>query len=278
MPPNLTDDRQRSHAFIQLLDDNLAAVRAASQRYHAEVLHGRQSAQSAVNEYQQGDFVLFDMDSGVSLKVSKLTLKFSGPFEVISQLQNDVTCRHMASGVVKVLHVSRLKVFHGSPQEAFNMAILDADQYLIARILDFTGDPTFRMSMKFRVLFTDGDIKWLPYSKDISDTVQFEEYCNSFPPIRVLLFKHADVLKVHSQLNRSAITTVAPGDIYYVPLRAFGFTWYDSISAGLDVDKLYVVEGQFRKWKSAKHLAIDIYYPAFGTEHVVTNVFISQFC
>jgi len=44
-------------------------------------------------------------------------------------------------GNIRVLHVTRLKLFVGTREEAYKAALLDADQFVIARIFGGTfGD------------------------------------------------------------------------------------------------------------------------------------------
>ena len=54
-----------------------------------------------------------------------LASPYTGPFEVI---------RHLVMGNIKVLHVTRLKLFVGSREEAYKAALLDADQFVIRKI------------------------------------------------------------------------------------------------------------------------------------------------
>ena len=60
------------------------------------------------NKYQPCDFVLFQRDPAVP-RPSKLASPYTGPYEVIQQLKNDVECRHVVMGNIKVLHVTRRK-------------------------------------------------------------------------------------------------------------------------------------------------------------------------
>ena len=41
-----------------------------------------------------------------------------GPFRVIQQIKNDVTLRHLAIGHERIVHVSRVKPFFGSVDDA----------------------------------------------------------------------------------------------------------------------------------------------------------------
>ena len=76
-------------------------------------------------------------------------------------------------GNIKVLHVTRRKLFTGSREEAYQAALLDADQFVIRKIHYWRGNPEKRSEMFFSVEFDDGDKVLLPYSKDLSSSVQF---------------------------------------------------------------------------------------------------------
>jgi len=278
MPSDLISNQEKAGCFISLLNKNLLDVQTAMAKHHSKVLDGRRPKDFVGNYYQKGDFVLYDTRAGKPMQKSKLTMRFEGPYEVIVHEQNDVTARHLVSGVVKIMHVNKLKLFTGSKQAAFKIALLDADQHVVEDILDFRGDPAFRTEMSFQVLFADGDIRWVNYSADIAATIKFEDFCRAFPPIRILLTSVADNRKMFSGMAKTKITSVKPGDRYFISLRAFGFKWYDSFAESLEAGRSYVVEGIFTVWKTSKQIEIYISYPVFGTEHGVTNVFISQFC
>ena len=279
MPANLTTDSERQKAFVTLLDDNLRVLQELSTAHHNEVVAKRQPKQDApaFNLYQPGDLVLYKISVTDRPLPSKLTLQFSGPYKVITHVQNDVTAQHLVSGVTKVLHTDRLKIFIGSEEDAFKMAMLDEDQYLVQSITNFKGDPATRTTMSFKVTYADGDTRWVPYSRDISQTVQFEDYCNSFPPLRQLLVNAADAVKSHKALNKTPIVDVSPGDVFYVTLRAFSYTWFDDLSDILDEACQYVVKCECLDWKTQAHREIWISYPVFNSRHTVGNAFISQY-
>ena len=65
----------------------------------------------------------------------KLSPKFSGPFLVLSQNGNDVTCKNLITESIKIFHVSRLKLFVGTATQAYSSALRDNDQYTIKSIL-----------------------------------------------------------------------------------------------------------------------------------------------
>ena len=109
------------------------------------------------NEFQEGDLVLFRLNPEQPLP-TKLSSPFLGPYRAIQQCKNDVECRHLVLGTVKSFHVNRLKLFHGTEDEGYKAALLDADQHVVRQILRWKRDPLNRTSMEFKVEFEDGEI------------------------------------------------------------------------------------------------------------------------
>ena len=181
-----------SEGFLKALNKNLATVREVAN----EVLRGvqRSRQKSASNSYQPGDQVLLDARS-MGLKVSKLAPNFLGPYEVVGVHKADITMTHVVTGDTKVVHMEHLKPFFAaSPEDGYRAALVDYDQYLIDRIVAWKGDPESRSTMFFKVLFADGDEVWLPFGKDLCESIQFQEYCMSNS---ALLFRRlAQVVRV----------------------------------------------------------------------------------
>jgi hypothetical protein len=95
--------------------------------------------------YKPGDLVLFHYPE----RQYMLQPLLRGPFKVISQYKNDVELRNIIRGKIMKLHVSRLKIFHGTKQEAIKVAQLDNDEYEIDKLLAYKGDPLHRKRMDF---------------------------------------------------------------------------------------------------------------------------------
>ena len=179
---------------------------------------------------------------------------FLGPYKVIQQYKNDVECRHLVMGNTKWFHVTQLKIFHGTEEEGFKAALLDADQHVIRRILRWKGDPMKRTTMEFKVEFEDDDILWLPYTKDLDESVQFGNFIEEQPYLFPLRYKASDATKRITALRKEAITAVQPLDIVYVELRcAYGLDWYDTLSIPNKYDVVYVVTVQYIKWRDRHH-------------------------
>lgn len=135
------DGVHRVNAYIRLLDDNLRMLSDITKQHQAKLIAERTSKtppERQKNQYQAGDLVLWQLNPNDPLP-SKLSPKFLGPNVVVKQYKNDVTCKHIVLGNIKEFHVTRLKIFHGSKDEAIRIAKLDNDQFTIRRIIAYKG-------------------------------------------------------------------------------------------------------------------------------------------
>ena len=136
--------------------------------------------------YQSNDYVLHIFSTSNNLPY-KLSPKFSGPFLLLSQTGNDVTCKNLITESINIFHVSRLKLFVGTSKEAYSCALRDNNQYTIKSILAYRGNPLIRTSMSFHVLFDDDSLIWKHWNNDIFTTIPYENYCRSLPQLHPLL-------------------------------------------------------------------------------------------
>jgi len=100
-----------------------------------------------------------------------------------------------------------LKLFVGTREEAYKAALLDADQFIIAKIHYWRGNPDKCSEMFFYVKFDDGDMVLLPYSKDFSAAAQFEDFVYSEPQLFPLRFNAADAPKRVTAMRKEPIVT-----------------------------------------------------------------------
>ena len=105
-----------------------------------------------------------------------------------------------------MLHVTRLKLFVGTQEEAYKAALLDADQFVIERIHYWRGDK--RSEMFFYVEFDDGDKVLLPYSKDLRASAQFKDLVYSEPQLFPLSFNAADAPNRITAMRKEPIRNV----------------------------------------------------------------------
>jgi hypothetical protein len=249
MPDGL-DPAERTHEFVRRLDENLAHLRAVSKRFQEQLIAERTSATPAEtqNTYQPGDFVFFERDKSVP-RPNKLAPDFQGPFEVLGQNKNDVSTRNLVYGNVRDYHVERLKPFFGTRTEAVELAKRDNDQFDVERILAYRGDPETRTTMEFNVLFRSGDVVWLPYSQDIFQMIQFEDFCDKTPGLYFLKYSHSDSAKRRAVVNKQPITSLQPGETIYVNIRTWGEQWYQSLGLPDMFTTQYVDHWDITSWK-----------------------------
>jgi hypothetical protein len=255
-----------SNDYLRLLNRYLVDVTAASKEYQDNLIKSRETS-VPVKVYQPGDFILTENVN----KDSKLSAKYLGPYVVIDQVKNDITCRHCAIGQVFTFNVERVKPFHGSPEQAYETALRDHDQYVINRILSYRGEPTKRSTMEFLVQFGDGSLLWKPYTKDLFDSLPYEEFCNSKPQLLCLLKTAIEGDKLISEINKSPIDEVAPGDMVYINLRGWDEVWYASLDLPDPFEVEYLLEGKYGAWANKKHTKIVLHVPVLKQRYEETH-------
>jgi hypothetical protein len=180
---------------------NKTNIREITKSFQAEVTAERKAdnAEPAKqNQYQPGDLVLYDsLYDSIQRRSEKLQSQFEGPYLDKQQTLDEVEAEHICMGYHKRLLVERVKLFIGTREEADRLAMEDADQFLIKRIIALRGNPAKRLTMEFEVEFDDGDIVWKEWDADLATTQQYADYCDSikelhFPlllPQRVFFWK-----------------------------------------------------------------------------------------
>ena len=149
---------ERSAALLKELNSNIQAVRAISTKFQQQIVEDRAKDDGEIPTYHEGDTVLWNPREKPSHhKETKLTPKWSGPYIVQRQVKNTVECIHVNLQTYHEFHVSRLKPFIGTPEEALDIAKLDKNQVNIKHINYFTGNPHVRGSMLFNVTFEDNE-------------------------------------------------------------------------------------------------------------------------
>jgi len=179
--PSDLPDLPNLSKYIVKLDNNLKIIQDISRAFQHDLAADRtkDTPKHLQNVFQPGDLVLHHLPE----LPSKLTPRYAGPYEVLSQSKNDVTCRHLVQQVVRVFHVSSLKIFHGTREAASKAALLDFNQFVISKFLAYRGDPLTRTTMEFEIQFEDGDVIWLPWSDNLFNTTPYEDFCRANPPL-----------------------------------------------------------------------------------------------
>ena len=244
------------HDFVRYLNDDLNLLRQISKEYQSKLILKRTESNPEIpNEYQPGDFVLFQVSKDKP-RPSKLTPSYKGPYSVIKQRNNDVECRHIVGGQIESFHGSRIKIFHGSADEAYKTALLDQDQFVVKEFLAYRGEPLKRTTMQFEVHFEAGSILWLPWSLELFDNIQYENFCRSKPQLYPLIFGVKEADEFVKRKSRETITAVRPGDTCLVDIRFYGAAWYEGISLPDSDHHTYVVEHKYVDWANTKKTKI----------------------
>ena len=118
--------------------------------------------------------------------------------------------------------------------------------------------------MFFLVEFDDGDKVLLPYSKDLSSFVQFEEYVYAEPQLFPLRFNAADAAKRVTAMRKEPIRGVEVHDVFYLDLRYWGYDWFDTLDLPNAYTTTYVVECKYVAWHTRRRYRfIQVMCPLF---------------
>jgi hypothetical protein len=238
--------KERTHVLLKRLNESLKVIREVSREYQLKLIDERNPSAKQVpqNLFQPGDFILFNKGGRT---VPKMSAKFKGPYEVIGQTKNDVTCRNLVTGAIQYYSVVDLTLFFGTREQAYEAALRDQQQFVVDEVLSYSGNNCKRTEMTFKVKFMDGDIVDLPWSPDLL-CEPFYEFCESKTYLKHLTLdtKMANLFMSHAR--KLDITTVNVGDVVYVDLRFFGDSWYESIGLPDWQTSSYVVEFKYLHW------------------------------
>jgi hypothetical protein len=231
---------EKPHARLSKLNATLVELQAKSKLVQDKLIETRKAEgvlPEKQNKFQEGDYVLYDKGPKVHPKMSH---RYLGPYSVAGQKANDVTVKHLATGVVKTYDVCDLKLFAGGKQEAYDMARRDEDQHVIDKILYCKGDAHTRTTLLFTVRFASGEIIEMPYSKDLFDSIQYEEFCNSRPYWRHLRLTVKEAKKYIARINKQSLHGFRVDQQVYLDIRVYGDGWFNKLQLP-DVDTITYV-------------------------------------
>lgn len=213
------------NVFLKTLNEHLTEIWNATKTYQNSILKKRIPPDKPMNCFQAGDFILHLE----AKRPTKLDAEYSGPYVVIKQERNNVEAKHITSGIIKFLHVSRVKPFFGTEAEAYEMGTRDNDQFVIEEIQSYRGDPEKRTTLEFLVKFADGDLRQIPWSRDLFESVPYEVFCRKHRHLFPLLFTTETADKEIKKLSKQEIHGYHAGDLILVNLRSYGELWYQAL-------------------------------------------------
>ncbi len=129
--------------------------------------------------------------------------------------------------------------------------------------------------MEFFVRYGDGEERWVTWSKDLFDTVQYEDFCRARGPLFPLLFTTKEAKTQIARINNSAISEVEPGDTVYVDLRSRGgATWYNDIGLPDAHTHVYALECVYGRWIGRQKRKIMLHCAVTHEEYSVDHYFV----
>ena len=99
--------------------------------------------------------------------------------------------------------VRHVKIFAGTPEQAFEAALLDHNQYKVRTIHTYRGDPDIRTTMEFYTEWEDGTKLWKVWCNDIITTIVFDEICKERKELQYLLIPVSKVAQSKRDLNKA---------------------------------------------------------------------------
>ena len=183
----------------------------------------------------------------------------------------------MVTGAITVRPVSDLRLFFGTPLEALAAAKRAQQQQDVNKIIAYRGDPAKRTSLEFETEFCDGDIVFLPFSKDLSSTTQFELFCRLRKELWSLLLT-TDNYKIRlKQLKNLCVTeyTTFPAEIY-VDIKQFGnSSWYEDLSLPDPFRTIYVFSCEVTTFANpSTKKEVRIVFPLMDERYIENNVWV----
>jgi hypothetical protein len=131
--------------------------------------------------------------------------------------------------------------------------------------------------MFFEAEFFDGSRVWLPFSRDLYQTEQYELFIDRTPEL--LLYKYTvDVARViTAEINAAPITAVDVGVRVFVSLRQYGSVWFEELAFEDFEYKLYVLPMEYTEWVGNQHRKIRIECELLEDIWTVNHLWVKQF-
>ena len=240
LPDGLSPGAEASE-LLRLLDEKLGLVQLITEEFQGKLIAERLEAnQPRPNQYQPGDRIL--QYQGKMQRRHKLAPTMPGPYNVVSQTQNDIVAEHVISGKRVTLQSELCHPFWGTTADAERAGAIDDDQHFVDSVLSYSGDTEKRTECSFTVRFVDGTVKSLPWSSDLASNEQFQRFIAATPACYPLMFSTAELAVEKRRLEALTVSTIKPNDYFFVDLRAFGAVWYEALNLPQQRTTTYVVK------------------------------------
>ena len=269
----------RASRLIKQLDENLQIVRKLSLDLQTKLAQERADADENISKYEAGDYLLFNpRENPHDHLETKLSPPWLGPYEVIQQVKNDISVRHMVLRTEHVFHVDRVKPFFGDEEKALSVARHDQHQFRIISFNFYTGNPLVRTSMVFNITFEDGTVD-MPYGGDFIYSEQFMQFCLSKPELYPLRFTAKIAMQNIKRIEKLAISDFQPDMEAFVNMRIYdglSSTWFDNLRLP-DKTYPYITPIRFTRWYNRSHRILEAVVPIFGPTHPKYTLFLTAY-
>jgi len=133
-------------------------------------------------EFEVGSYVLV---SYLVRPPSKLHCRWSGPFQVMSRVRNNVIIRDLTNDVRQEYDVSRLRVFLVAANvDPKAVATADLGEAEVDSILDHRGSARQRASLEFLVRWSDGEETWEMWEQ-VKKLAEIDQYIRAHPEAKL---------------------------------------------------------------------------------------------
>jgi hypothetical protein len=213
--------------YMSDLNADFKSLHEASAKYQ-QFLIDKRLKDTVTDTLVPGDLVLRKTNS--PFRLSKLTYRFQGPFEVISQHKGDVCIKHLTLQSMQTVLIGTLKHFHGSMEDAIHLAMLDADEYWLKSVDAWLGHSNTPRSIRLKLTFDDGTSSWNQLDAELFQTKMVEDYIRSIPELFILTFSGKLAKSYKALTNRQPLNQIIIGYSAFVDLRYFGFSWFEALA------------------------------------------------
>ena len=276
-----------SSDYITQLHSNLTLINTITSEYQRKQIEERTASNPPTlihPKYVENDLVM--LRNRKIFKDNKLDPLKLGPYRVTrNQVSNDVDLEHCATKETLTAHVSELSPFHPNVlddrdplTQAAYAGELDSDQIIIKTITKMTGDYNKKSTLQFEVVFSDDSVHIKNYDRDLSTTVQFEDFIKSKlqdrPYLIKLLHTEKSWREEAAKINSEPITGIPAGDKLYTFLNSYGYDWFQSLNLPDIGDKDYVVQlTSLGMDKNKLRLRADLFRQEFSADQLYLRLF-----
>ena len=86
----------------------------------------------------------------------------------LEQIKNDITCKHVVTNIISVLHSNRVMPFIGSDTDAQTSALLDRDDFIVDSVITHRGNAKKVSSLEFLIRwsnYSSAHDSWQPWAE-----------------------------------------------------------------------------------------------------------------